>query len=273
MANDLSSAVAERIAQERGEDVAPAQKPTATKPDDASKDTAAAPEEHQTEAAVTEQPEAEKPKGPRPEDLQNLTPEQVDELLRSNKTAQQRLYRAAQAMKDKELARIQRQQEEQRQAEEARRKLEEMDDEDYGRHVREEQRTDELVRQRAINAMVPVFQAVQGKALSKLSDAQIRHEIEARITTGELGDLDTILETILETETKARVEKASAKLEAKLRKEIREALEKERAAEIADEDTPPILGSGTPTGSRELHGMELLAAGVADARREARKRK
>ncbi len=79
---------------------------------------------------------------------------------------------------------------------------------------------------------------------------------------------------MIDAEVLARMEKQTAKLEAKLRKEIRETIEKERAADAAnDDDAPPVLGSGLPTGSRELHGTALLSAGVADMRREARKRK
>lgn len=279
MADDLSSGVAELIARERGGDVASAKEPETTTPDPASVATDKQPTEHQTDKAAQPKTEKAAPKEAQPEaklafDPAALTPEQVNELLRSNKAAQSAAYRLAQSMKDKELARLRQEQEAQRQREEERRKLEEMDDEDYGRHIREQQRMEELVRQRAIETMVPVLQQVQGSALGALSDAQLRAELEARITSGELNDLGQIVKTIIDTEVSAREQKLTPKLETKLRQEIREALEKERAAEAADDDdTPPILGSGLPTGARELHGDALLAAGIADLRRAARKRK
>lgn len=283
MADDLTSGVAELIARERGGDVAPAKEPETTTPDPASVATDKQPTEHQTDKAAQPKTEKAAPKEKQPEatpeakpafDPAALTPEQVNELLRSNKAAQSAAYRLAQSMKDKELARIRQEQEAQRKAAEERRRLEEMDDEDYGRHIREQQRIEELVRQRAIETMVPVLQQVQGSALGALSDAQLRAELEARITSGELNDLGQIVKTIIDSEVSAREQKMTPRLETKLRKEIREALEKERAAEQADDDdTPPILGSGLPTGSRELHGTALIAAGVAEMRREARKRK
>lgn len=278
MADDLTSGVAELIARERGGDVAPAKEPETTTPDPASVATDKQPTEHQTDKAAQPKTEKAAPKEKQPEatpeakpafDPAALTPEQVNELLRSNKAAQSAAYRLAQSMKDKELARIRQEQEAQRKAAEERRRLEEMDDEDYGRHIREQQRMEELVRQRAIETMVPVLQQVQGLALGALSDAQLRAQIHERITSGELNDLGQIVKTIIDSEVSAREQKMTPKLEAKLRKEIREALEKERAAEQADDDTPPILGSGSPTGARELHGDALLAAGIADLRRAA----
>ena len=270
MPDDLSSAVAERMAQERSGSDGAASKPPTSTPAPASKDTAAQPAEHQTEKAAP--PEAAPPAFS-PDAFDTLTPEQVNELLRRNKSAQQAVYRQAQSMKDKELARWQREQEEARRQDEERRKLEEMDDEDYGRLVREQQHTDELVRRRAIETMVPVFQALQGEALGALSDAQIRAQIEQRITSGELGDLNQILKTIIDAEVGAKAEKQLAKLEVKLRKEIREALEKEHAAEQADDDAPPVLGSGLPTGSQELHGESLLAAGYAEKVEKQKKKR
>ena len=277
MPDDLTSAVAEFLSQERGGDVAPASKPATTTPAPASKDEAAQPAEHQTDSATpVKKAEATKDAPPAlsPDVFDTLTPEQVKELLRRNKAAQAEVYRHAQSMKDKELLRIQREQEEARRRDEERRKLEEMDDEEFGHTVREQQHTDEIVRQRAIEAMLPIFHSLQSKTLGKLSDAQIRAQIEQQITSGELGDIDQILDRVLDAEVSARTDKQVAKMEAKLRKEIREAVEKERAADAADDDDiNPILGSGLPTGSGELHGMSLLAAGVADMRKEARKRK
>lgn len=283
MADDLTSGVAELIARERGGDVAPAKEPETTTPDPASVATDKQPTEHQTDKAAQPKTEKAAPKEKQPEatpeakpafDPAALTPEQVNELLRSNKAAQSAAYRLAQSMKDKELARIRQEQEAQRKAEEERRKLEEMDDEDYGRHIREQQHLEELVGAQAIERMLPVLHEVQSTALGKLSDAQIRAQIQERITSGEFTSLAQILDAVLDTEVDTRAQKAAAKLEAKLRKEIRESIEKERAADDADDgDVPPIIGSGSPTGARELHGDALLAAGIADLRRAARKRK
>ncbi len=272
-ANDLTSAVAEMLAQERGGDVAPA-KPAATAPAPASEANAEQPTEHQTDAPKGQPEGAVKPT-PKPSfDPDALTPEQVNAILSRNKVAQAELYRKAQSMKDKEIARLRQEQDAQRKRDEERRELEELDDEDFGRRIREQQRMDALISEHATARMLPVLGEVQSTALSKLSDAQIRAQIQERITSGEFTSLGQILDAVLESETDARAQKAIAKMETKLRKEIREAIEKERTAEAADDDdAPPVIGSGLPTGSRELHGTALLAAGVADMRREARKRK
>ena len=266
MPEDLSSAVAEMMAQERGGNV---EETPPTTPVPASDANVTEPTEHQTIPAATPATTEAKPAF----DPDALTPEQVSDLLRT-KAAQAAIFRHAQSMKDKEIARIQREQEAARKQDEERRKLAEMDDEEYGRHVREQQQIETTVTERAIASMMPVLHNVQATTLGKLSDPQIRAKVEQRIASGDLADLGQILDTVLEAETDARVQKATAKLEEKLRKDIREALEKEFAAKAAeDDDAPPILGSGLPTGSRELHGTALLAAGVAEARRQVKKGK
>jgi len=282
MADDLSSAVAERLARERGGDVGDT---TPTTPAPVSQDDDAKPStEHQTQETETEsqtpekesqapEKESQTPNLP-PESFETLTPEQIAELVKRNKAAQEIIHRQAQSMKDKELARIQREQEEARRREEEQRRLMEMDDEEYGRMIREQQHIEELVRQRATEAMIPVFYALQNKALNKVGDTQTRSQIEQQIATGDLADLEQILETIIDTEVAARTQKQLTKMEQKLRKEIREAIEKERAAEIADEDdVPPVLGSGIPTGSGELYGESLISAGVAELRRKAARKR
>jgi uncharacterized membrane protein len=186
----------------------------------------------------------------------------ADEKVQAAIEAERRKW---QSQKDREIHQVrmevQQQLDRQRREAEERAKLEGMDDEDYGRYVREQAQKqrdlDETTRSSVTQAML----AVQAQSLEAIPDKDVREAIEKKINEGTYKSWGELQKDLLEAYTEKKVAKARVELE----KSIREAVQKELAAQLAD--TPvPTLGSGLPTKSaRNLSTDELLEQGWREA--------
>lgn len=242
--------IAAGIAQLRGRsqeqgagDVAKAESARpATTPDATSEDRA---QEHPAPKADAKEPKVA-PTG-------KLTKEQVEELLKS-KEAQAILYRQAQSMKDKEL--LQERLKAQQEAEQ--RKIEEMDDEEYGRHLRTRQQEQQSFQQQVGPVLYQMLTKQKEAALARISDPEARAKIEAANAQGKYQTFEDFLDACIDAESDVRGAKRAAKRE----KEIREAALKEQQAELSDV-TYPQLGRGLPTArANDLHGLDAIKAGL-----------
>lgn len=189
---------------------------------------------------------------------ETLTRAQVEEMLEQER-------RKLQSAKDRELhqQRMAWQQEQERlrlEAEE-RARLEGMDDEDYGRYVREQQNKMREQQESAQKVRENLIMAVQNETLGQISDKELRAEIEAQINEGQFKSWGELQQAIISKATAKEVAKTKTQMEAS----IREAVQKELAAQLADTPTP-TLGTGLPTRpTRNLSADENIALGFAEA--------
>jgi len=190
----------------------------------------------------------------------SLTPEQIGELLQS-KQAQATIFRQAQSLKDKMLhqERLKRQQQEEEEARQQRESA--MDDEEYGRYVREQSRTSGLVEALAKDSLGRVLTNMQTQALSTIGDKALRAEMAKKAST--YPSLPEFMRACVEVELERRSTAQTPKRE----KELRDLITKEQMGEQASELVPQ-LGQGLPSaGKSKLHGRERIAAELAEMRK------
>lgn len=187
----------------------------------------------------------------------SLTPEQLDELL-SRDDVQARIYRQAQSMTDKaahkaDLAR----------QEEARKKREtQMDDEEYGRYVRDQTRLNEYTTALGQKSLGAVLENMKREALAQIGDKALRAEME------EKSNQYTSMGEFFGALVKAEIGRRDAAKTPKRDKELRDLITKELTGEQAA-DLVPQLGRGSPTaGTTKLHGRDRIAAGLAELRKK-----
>jgi hypothetical protein len=188
---------------------------------------------------------------------ETLTRQQAEEMME-----QQR--RAWQSQKDRELyqaqMRWQQEQERLRREAEERARQENMDDEDYGRFVREQQRKQQELAEITQYSVTQSMLAVQQQTLEQIPDADVREQIANGINEGKYQSWAELQKAILDAVVEKRVTKTRAELE----QSIREAVQRELTAQLADTPTPS-LGTGLPTKSAQhLSTDDLLSQGFAD---------
>lgn len=189
------------------------------------------------------------------------TQEQVNEMLA-------RRERELQSAKDRELhrARLQAQAEVDaaRRASEEQARLENMDDEDYGRYVREKVTKDQELGAQASAHVTRAMLDVQAQTLSQITDADKRAEIEGKINDGQYKSWGDLIGDVVTAAVAAQLAKES--------KVVKEAARKEATAEIANIPVP-VLGSGTNStrSTRPMSSSDLFSQGFAEALQAARK--
>jgi len=188
-----------------------------------------------------------------------LTPEQVKALL-SSKEAQALIFRQAQSLKDKEAhaAELRRQQEEER------RRIEEMDDEEFGRHLRTQQQEQEAIRQKVTPVLGKLLTDAQQQALAQVSDEATRAALVTKANAGEYKTFPDFLAACIDAEAESRAKKQLPKRE----RDMRDAIRKEVFADQADIVAPDI-GRGIPTSRvQDLHGIDAIRAGLAEMHKQ-----
>ena len=192
---------------------------------------------------------------------QQLTQEQIDRLLTSNKDVQARVYQAAQSMKDRELYQERLRQQQQQQAA----KIAKMDDEQYGQFRRSvEARSADLTNTTA-GVMTRLLSEMQDKALGQISNKVVREEMLKK--SQEFQTFPEFMAACIKAEAEYKADQTMTKRE----KEIRDAVQKEVQAEQADQ-LYPQLGRGAPRARTSgLHGQSAIAAGYKAALEKSRK--
>jgi len=186
-----------------------------------------------------------------------LTDQQIEALL-SRKDVQARMYQRAQSMKDKELQ----QERLRREGEAEKQRVASMDDDEYGRYVRQRTNVEQVARKLAIQEMGRQMAEVQTQALAQISDKKLRAEMEAKAST--FTSLPDFFRACVKAEADHQIQRELAKKEP----EVREAITKELTASQEDE-LYPQLGRGLPVGREsDLHGRELITAAYAEERRK-----
>ena len=209
-----------------------------------------APSEGQVQEKTAETPKVEPPS--------KMTPEQLKELIAS-KDGQAMIYRQAQAMKDREAH----QERLRQQQEQARSKVAEMDDEEFGRHLRTTQQEQEAVRQQMTPVIGKLLTDAQDQALSQISDEAIRAEVATKANAGEYKTFPEFLAACINAEAQQRTDKQVKREVAKREKELRESIQNELTADQADVAIPQ-LGRGIPTSRvSDLHGIDAIREGLA----------
>ena len=203
---------------------------------------------------ATQEPGQGTPADSQPE---TLTRQQAEEMLE-----QQR--RQWQSQKDRELYQAQmnwrQDQERLRREAEERARLEGLDDEDYGRFVREQQQKQQELTEITRNSVTQSMLAVQQQTLEQIPDADVREQIVNGINEGKYQNWGELQKALLDAVTEKRVAKTRAELE----QSIREAVQRELTAQLADTPTPS-LGTGLPTKSAQnLSTEDLLSQGYAE---------
>ena len=172
--------------------------------------------------------------------------------------------RAWQSQKDRELhqaqMRWQQEQERLRRDAEERARLDGMDDEDFGRFVREQQQKQQELAEITRSSVTQSMLTVQQQTLDQIPDADVREQIINGINEGKYQNWGELQKALLDAVTEKRVAKTRAELE----QSIREAVQRELTAQLADTPTPS-LGTGLPTKSAQyLSTDDLLSQGYAE---------
>lgn len=236
----------------------------------------------EAERPVQEQPHSDVPKQPPAEGTTPAEPskaappvqehqpkadpsDDLDSVL-SRKEVQERIYRQAQAMKDKELH-TERQR---RQQEQEERRVKSMSNAEYGAYLREQQKLQQQTRQALESTLTQAFTDAYQQVFESVEDPDARKDLEAAVQAGKFtkfGDFAKYASQLLaKTDTSKALERERKKLEA----EIREAVTKELQAEMLD-GFAPDLGRGQPSGTRsDLHGSDLIAQGFGEKLRAKR---
>lgn len=118
----------------------------------------------------------------------------------------------------------------------------EMDDEEFGRFMRENQRAQQATQAQIVQTLRGVYSEQTAQVLGIVSDSKARQEVEERNNKGEFKSFGEFLHAAQEAELGARIEKSKAELE----KQIRETVQKEMTAQNAASGGV-VLGSGMPT--------------------------
>lgn len=157
-------------------------------------------------------------------------------------------------------------------AEKERQMLAAMDDEDYGRTMRQKEAEAQQQRQAyeiAKQMFESSFAAMQSDAIAAIKDATIRSEFEKRVSANEFATFKDFTDALVEAGGTERAEAIVKRRE----KEIREAtLNELRAQELGA--IIPQLGSGVPTAALNadnLTATQKMAIGYKAALQRARK--
>jgi hypothetical protein len=195
---------------------------------------------------------------------ERMTRERIKELLETDKDLQAEIYRRAQSMKDQELhrERLRAQQEAEQ------RRIQEMDDEEYGRYLREQADMQSRLQQEMTPRLARVLNDVRDTFLSSIEDEEARAEVTKREANGEFQTAKDFYRAVVEAQAKSLTAKQLAREEARLKKELREAITKELTAEAADVPTPEIGRGLAAPRYQDLHGIDAIKAGLAQRRRQ-----
>ena len=220
-------------------------------------------------AAPQEQPEAGAPPeaGSEPAKQEEQKPSiDIDTILNRPEVAEQ-IRRRVQSEADKRLVRYQQQLEARRKAEEQRRRMEQMDDEDYGAFVRQQQQMEGYATQRTQQRLAETYGKLTEQVLESVKDEALREQLAKRNEADEFESFDAFLNARDEAVLEAEKQKMASSLE----KQIREAVQKELKAQEAEQARAPVLGSGLPTTQLDIKSMtpdQLIAAGLASRQKK-----
>jgi len=256
MARNESSEGKAPKAQEMGEDVS--REAQDIQPQSSA--TEGAKPQEQPEAGVS--PEA----GPEPQKQEREPSIDIDTILSRPEVAEQ-IRRRVQSEADKRLVRYQQQLEARRKAEEQQRRMEQMDDEDYGAFVREQQQMEGYARQRTQQMLAESYGKLTEQVLASVKDETLREQLAKRNEADEFESFDAFLDARDEAVLEAEKQKMASSLE----KQIREAVQKELKAQEAEQARAPVLGSGLPTTQLDIKSMtpdQLIAAGLASRQKK-----
>ncbi len=186
-----------------------------------------------------------------------LDDEKLEQLLK-DKRVQARIYQQAQSLADRRLhqERLRREQEEEQ------KKLQRMDDEEYGRYLRRQERLQQMAQPLLTQTLEKVFTDAQEQALSTIEDEEARAEVVTRLQANEFKSLPEFLKAVAQAQSAVATKKQIQREAKRLEKELRESIQKELTAEQAEELVPQ-LGRGVPT-RREVHGIEAISEGFAE---------
>lgn len=146
----------------------------------------------------------------------------------------------------------------QKQDEEARR-LQEMDDEEYGAYVRQKELDEQQKQAIRREVLVNLVSGIQSETLALVKDDKRRADLEQRAMAGEFKSYGEFLQMVHKTVLEEALEKERPKLE----RTVRESTNRERVAEEAE--SGPQLGSGLPTSRLDrLSSHQKIAAGFAE---------
>lgn len=192
-----------------------------------------------------------------------LPEDKLEELIAKDKRLQERIYRQAQSMKDKELhaERLRMQQEKETAEEQAR--LRDMTNSEYGAYRREQEALSQKAQEQVAQVLRGQFQKATEEALSLLSP-----EARARVEAEQHESLGQFIQSVAKARTDAEVAQRVKAEEKKLREVIRKELQAEMSEQFA-----PDTGRGTPSSRRDnVHGEAAIAAGLEEKFAEARKK-
>lgn len=184
-----------------------------------------------------------------------MTPEQIE----------QEVARRAQSMKDRELHRVRMQMEQEiaqrAQMEAQQREWAELDDEEYGRRMRQLQQEQTQTGEQVRKALMGAFVQMQQDALSLVQSERTREALKARSDGGEFRTFADFHAAIVEAAAAEKIARERSALE----KQIRGAAVREATAD----NISPILGAGIPTQSgvdvSKLSSEQKIALGWAQA--------
>jgi len=146
----------------------------------------------------------------------------------------------------------------QKQDEEAR-KLQEMDDEEYGAYVRQKELDEQQKQAVRREVLVNLVSGIQSETLALVKDDKRRADLEQRAMAGEFKSYGEFLQVVHQTVLDEALDKERPKLE----RTVRESTNRERVAEEAE--SGPQLGSGLPTSRLDrLSSHQKIAAGFAE---------
>ena len=191
---------------------------------------------------------------------QPLSEEQIARVLAS-KQAQAAIYRQAQSMKDKELnqERLRRQQEEEK------RRLEGMDDEEFGRYQREQSQHQGLVRAGVQSQLAHTLAQLQQVAMAQISNKAVREQVQTQADAGAFQSFPEFFAAVVKAEAEHKAQTQITRRE----RQLREAITKEVTAEQVGEMAPQ-LGTGVPVArTSDKHGRDLLSEAIGEIRKQA----
>ncbi len=150
-------------------------------------------------------------------------------------------------------------------------KLTEMDDEQFGAHVRKSMETtsvqQQVAQQVAQQERGTMVQQIRDSVFRSIKSEAKRDEVKAKELRGEYGSL----EDFLSAATQANLEEEVAKQVEKQGKQIREAVTKEATADAA-EAGGPVIGAGSATSPNiKMSREQLMAQGFAEALEQKRR--
>lgn len=191
-----------------------------------------------------------------------LTDEQIEGLL-GRKDVQARIYQQAQSMADQRAH----QERLRQQAEAEQRRVEGLDDEEYGSLVRRQQQSLAAAQQVAMGAVARTLVEMQDKTLSVITNKKVREEMAAK--SSEFKTYPEFVQACVNAEAEYQVGQQLTQRE----KELRAVITKELQAEQAD-TLVPQLGRGTPAARVDMSKMssdQLIAEGFQEKLRDKRR--